>query len=273
MEDLIATLKEADDLPEDQRIWLNRIEDLITQAKTNKDPVSLLLGIEQFMSELAEEMENVPQGPDTTFGNPSSDPTINVYQLRIELVNSSPSIWRRVLVPGYITLDVLHDVIQCAMGWEDDHLHCFTWKGIRFSTPFDEGDELLGLDEDESCVCLNELLRRARGSMRYEYDFGDCWDHKITVEKICKSDPRCQERALCLEGQMRCPPEDCGGLWGYYQMLKALKDPTHERHEEFLEWAEPFLDEEVFDLESANRRLARVSIPIPGKRSRAARAH
>jgi len=271
LEDLIAAAKAASDFPEDQKIWLTQFESLIAQAKTGKDPVSLLLQLDKIMSQLQmERMEMLFQDEGATLRKLSANPAVNVYQLKIELVNSQPSIWRRVLVPGYVTLAVLHHVIQITMGWDDDHLHSFSCKGMRFSIPFD--DDFLSEDEDESKVRLNELLRRSRSSMRYEYDFGDCWEHKITLEKILEADPRCQERAVCLDGKMRCPLEDCGGLWGYYDLLDALKDPTHERHEELVEWAGAYLNAEAFDLESVNRRLAGMRIPAPRKRSQTATA-
>lgn len=274
-EDLIAAAKAASDFPEDQKIWLTQFESLIPLAKAGKDPVSLFLQLDKIMGQLqTERLEMLFQNQRATFANPSTSPAINVYQLKIELANSRPSIWRRVLVPGYVTLAVLHHVIQFTMGWEDDHLHSFSCKGRRFSTPFDGADDFFSedKDEDESQVRLNELLSRPRSSMRYEYDFGDCWEHKITLEKIFEADPRCQERAICLDGRMSGPPEDCGGLWGYYDLLDALKDSTHERHEELVEWAGPYLDAEAFDLESVNRRLAGMRIPTPRKRSRKAPA-
>jgi len=273
LEDLIAAAKAASDFPEDQKIWLTQFESLITQAKAGKDPVSLLLQLDKIMGQLqTERMKVLFRDEGAALKKLSANPTVNVYQLKIELVNSQPSIWRRVLVPGYVTLAVLHHVIQFTLGWEDDHLHSFSCKGMRFSSPFDEDDAFMTEDEDESKVRLNELLSRPRSSMRYEYDFGDCWEHKITLEKILEADPRCQECAVCLEGKMQCPPEDCGGIWGYYDLLDALKDPAHERHEEFMEWAGPDLDAEAFDLESINRRLAGMRIPTPRKRSRKAAA-
>jgi len=113
----------------------------------------------------------------------------------------------------------------------------------------DEDDE-----EDERAVIVKDVLKRARQKMRYQYDFGDSWDHEILLEKILQPEPG-TAYPICLEGERACPPEDIGGVWGYAEFLEAQADPAHPRHEEFQEWfSEPF-DAERFNLAAVNRKL------------------
>jgi hypothetical protein len=82
--------------------------------------------------------------------------------------------------------------------------------------------------------------------MRYVYDFGDDWVHKVVVEKVLPADPRISY-PVCVAGKRACPPEDCGGVWGYREFLAAISDPDHPEHEEMLEWVGGAFDPEEFD--------------------------
>jgi hypothetical protein len=97
-------------------------------------------------------------------------------------------------------------------------------------------------DEDERKVKLSQLLRKAKDKLKYEYDFGDGWEHELLLEAIVAPDPQAQYPRL-LAGARACPPEDCGGVWGYAEMVEAMKNPEHPQHDEFLEW----LEEDGFD--------------------------
>lgn len=179
-----------------------------------------------------------------------------VYQLRISLNLSEPEIWRRFLVTGNTSLDELHDMIQIVMGWDNQHLYQFI-IGEHFY-----GDSELGTSgqrSDSSIITLGDLIKRPKTHFIYEYDFGDGWEHDILVEKIR---PRPQFEAeflpICLEGKLACPVEDCGGIFGYYEILDALKDPEHPQHAEMEEtWGElgSDLDPEHFDLKWINDNL------------------
>jgi hypothetical protein len=139
------------------------------------------------------------------------------------------------------------------MGWEDDHLHAFEWKNRRYGMPHPEfpGDD----DEiDESRVLLSQLVQDGCKELRYCYDFGDDWWHKIKIGKALT--PTADEKfPLCIDGAGACPPEDCGGLRGYYDLLEALRDPRHQLHAELSECAAD-VDPDHFDLMAINRRLA-----------------
>jgi len=178
----------------------------------------------------------------------------SILQLKISLVGvSKPPVWRRVLVPRTMRLDRLHDVIQAAMGWTDSHLHGFEAGGIDYGPPDLEFDHV-----DERRAAVGDLLSEPRDRMAYVYDFGDYWQHDVVVEKVLTSEPG-RRYPCCVAGKGRCPPEDCGGVWGYADLRETLADPTHEKHADMLEWlglesAEAF-DPTAFDVDHVNALL------------------
>jgi hypothetical protein len=182
------------------------------------------------------------------------------YQLKIELEGASPPIWRRVLVPGNASLGRLHDIIQVAMGWSNAHLHQFIVDRQIHSDPAFELNEFGDAPgvRNESKTLLMNVAPRAGKVLVYEYDFGDSWTHRIKVEKILKQEPAIGSAVTCIDGARACPPEDCGGVWGYEDMLQILKDPEHEEHESTLEWLGEDFDPEAFDIEATNKALRQV---------------
>ncbi len=185
----------------------------------------------------------------------SSPPTVQIYQFKITLKDTDPPIWRRFQVRDDTTLATLHEIVQFVMGWEDSHLHQFTWKNVRYG-PL-EGEFDMGI-EDEEKVTLRSLEMKERESLAYEYDFGDGWDHKIVLEKILP--PALAARyPVCLEGERACPPEDCGGAPGYENILRVLALPTKKLSEEdldMLEWVGEDFDPEEFDVAAINIELS-----------------
>jgi hypothetical protein len=194
------------------------------------------------------------KGPSSQKGGPPTE----IYELKITLRGTKPPIWRRVAVPGDIKLSKLHAVIQLVMGWYDCHLHQFVAPdgaclGLR------DPDLDLGLDVlDEHRYRLWDIADRKGACFNYEYDFGDSWEHRVRVTKIGPPKPDLKY-PTCLAGRGACPPEDCGGVWGYYELLDAVGDPRHERHAEMVEWlgTERF-DAGAFDQEEVNRLLAKL---------------
>jgi len=180
------------------------------------------------------------------------------YLLRVALKEIKPPIWRRIRVPGDFTLADLHSVLQTAMGWSNCHLHEFQIGGIAYSDP--EFDVLGELDaEDEGDYTLDEVIQRENMKFHYVYDYGDAWQHVITVEKIIPADeldPDDLSQPVCLKGKRACPPEDCGGAWGYERLLMVLNDPEDPEHEQLKEWVGLF-DPEAFDLKKINGELGR----------------
>ena len=176
---------------------------------------------------------------------------MSVHTLKVTLSGVRPSIWRRIVVPGDFTLDQLHDVLQVAMGWTESHLHQFEVGEMMYSDPTFE----LGLDvEDESSITVAEALPGKGSRAVYEYDFGDGWKHLLRVEKVGPVGPDV-EVPSCLEGARACPPEDCGGPFGYQMLLEAIQDPQHPQHREMLEWLGGGFDPEAFDPEEVNQKL------------------
>ncbi len=160
-------------------------------------------------------------------------------------------------MPGHATLGQLHDILQASMGWENGHLHQFTMGEVVYSAPRFElnafGDEV----EDERTVTVAEVLPRKGCSALYEYDFGDGWEHLLVVEKVGPAEAGV-EVPLCVAGARACPPEDCGGPWGYEELLEILRDPQHAEHAERLEWVGGRFEPEVFYLEAVNQRLRKL---------------
>ena len=187
-----------------------------------------------------------------------------VLQLKVVLADTSPPIWRRVLVPSGFTLARLHRVIQLAFGWEDSHLHRFCVHDEEFGPKEPEFDG--GMRSER--VALRALGLKARTRFSYEYDFGDGWEHAVTVEKVLVPETPLAV-PVCLGGARACPPEDCGGPWGYQEMLAAVADPGHPEHEESKEWLGPeHWDAEAFHLDPVNRLLAQAFAPRKGRPAR-----
>lgn len=181
-----------------------------------------------------------------------------IYQLRIDLKGIRPPIWRRVLVPSDVSLDDLHEIIQAVMPWWDAHLHQFSDGWTHYGIPDDEDwfDVV-----DSRTVAISDVLPAAGAKIEYEYDFGDSWIHQIRLEKILDPDPDVTY-PVCVKGKRACPPEDCGGIYGYMGMLEALGNPEHPEHGGYLDWLGDDFDPEAFDLEDAN--LALQEIPMGG---------
>jgi hypothetical protein len=180
---------------------------------------------------------------------------VQVYQLKITLRHIKPPIWRRLLVKS-CTLGQLHDLIQVSMGWDDYHLHEFEIGNERYGNPLQWQDGFGGEMEvgNEDKVKIQQLAARGVKKLTYVYDMGDTWEHVIAIEKALPVEagghyPR------CIAGKRACPPEDCGGPWGYGDFLDAIQDPEHERHEELLEWIGGEFDPEAFDIETVNKKL------------------
>jgi len=162
-----------------------------------------------------------------------------VFELDVRLRGIEPPIWRTVEVPGARSLEDVHFAIQVAMGWTNSHLHQFKIGDKQFGmTDVDDADELELEDERE--FRLQDVIQNG-GSFVYEYDFGDGWEHDVTVRKVTTvaSPPR----PRCIGGARACPPEDCGGAGGYENLLEALANPDHEEHESLVTWSNGFKPE------------------------------
>lgn len=176
------------------------------------------------------------------------------YRLRIALRGIQPPIWRRIRVPDTLPLSRLHDVIQTTFGWTDSHLHQFYIAGAAYGRPLDFDQTVL----DEAGITLAHAVGAAIKRFLYVYDFGDDWIHDVTVEKLIAGNSG-DERPQCLGGRRRRPPEDCGGVARYGDLLRVLRAPGHSRDDPVPEPASRRFDPEEFDLGAVNRVLARLS--------------
>ncbi len=158
-----------------------------------------------------------------------------IARLKITLDDVEPTVLRRVDVPFDIRLDRLHLTIQAAMGWTNSHLYELRAGDVGWSTPYPDAD-WSGDFLDARKARLNDILEDiGTKKLIYIYDFGDGWEHTIKVERLADRAPGALYPCL-IEVSGRCPPEDCGGPWGYAEMLEAIADPKHERHAELTEW-------------------------------------
>ncbi|HAM51469.1 MAG TPA: hypothetical protein DCP92_12555 [Nitrospiraceae bacterium] len=173
-----------------------------------------------------------------------------VYQFKISLKGIKPSIWRRIQVPETYTFWDLHVAIQDAMGWTDSHLHHFEIKN-----PLTGAREEIGIPGDDFFEVeikpgwkrkIAKYFTIKNDKALYVYDYGDDWQHSVKLEKILPRNES-SEYPVCIGGARECPPEDCGGIWGYADFLEAIMDPRHPSHRETLEWAGGDFDPEAFD--------------------------
>ena len=155
-----------------------------------------------------------------------------IVQIKIKLLGvTKPPVWRRVQLRADTRLDQLHEILQAALGWENYHLHAFSFGEEEFGPR----DPDLGLDfSDERRVTLGELTDIG-ARFRYTYDFGDNWEHEILVEDLLDPDPDTHYPTL-VAAKGACPPEDCGSTWGYADLKEILADPSHDEHQQRLEW-------------------------------------
>lgn len=189
-------------------------------------------------------------------------PSKRIYQLRISIVDISPEIWRRIQVRE-CTLERLHEHIQLAYGWWNYHLHQFLIGDCRYGVPWllDDGFEDFEI-EDSTQTKLSDIVPKngKRFEFMYEYDFGDGWEHVVLFEG-CLEAKSGERYPLCLEGERACPPEDVGGVGGYFDYCEAMADPAHEEHEDLLAWRGPY-DPEAFDAVKVTKKMRR-GMPKP----------
>ena len=176
-----------------------------------------------------------------------------VYQIKVTLKGSKPPIWRRILVTEGTTLGRLHGILQAVMGWQDYHLHEFTVAGREYGISDPEYDIFDEPVADERRARLGQLLSSEGFRFTYVYDFGDNWEHELLIEKILRPESGVHY-PVCVRGKRACSPEDCGGIWGYYELLEAIQDPDHPEHAELKEWLGDEFDPDEFDLDAINRR-------------------
>lgn len=175
-----------------------------------------------------------------------------VYQIQVTLRDVKPACWRRLQVPADASLERLHMILQVAMGWQDCHLYEFQAGESSFGIP---DPDFGGDTRSASRVRLQRVAPAGGARLVYRYDFGDDWVHDVVVEEILAPEQGARY-PRCLGGERACPPEDCGGPWGYQELLEAIADPRHEEHASMIEWLGGSFDPEAFDPDAVNAALA-----------------
>ena len=163
-----------------------------------------------------------------------------IYKFKIALEGISPQIWRRILVPADYSFWDLHVAIQDSMGWSDSHLHMFRErqrKGVEIGIPDDDGFEDAPVVIPCWKIPISKYFRKCGDKMMYDYDFGDGWTHTVDLEEILPKE-KGGKYPRCIAGERACPPEDCGGTFGYQRILEILKNPKHKEYESTMQWFE-----------------------------------
>ncbi|MFZ0256029.1 MAG: plasmid pRiA4b ORF-3 family protein [Gammaproteobacteria bacterium] len=193
----------------------------------------------------------------TAMPSKSASPAGKIYQIKITLLDIVPEIWRRLLVPSSTSLAAFHYLLQTAMGWENSHMHAFRIRGKEYGINYD-GEEIFS--DDANDVFLADFHFRSGSKFYYTYDFGDSWRHGIVVEAVSPPDPE-ERYPVCIGGERACPPEDCGGAWGYLDLVRVIRNPEDPNREDLLEWLGGEFDPSDFDPGTVNRALERSQFP------------
>ena len=183
-----------------------------------------------------------------------------IIQLKITLENSKPAIWRRVRVKGQTTFFELHHIIQIVFGWQNYHAYEFYIDNHKLGAPDDYMKNVPATEEgviDARDITLDSLIVQQRETFKYEYDFGDSWMHRVVVERFLREEES-MIYPYCMSGKYACPPEDCGGFRGYYNMLEILKDKKHPEYKDLKKWVGNNFDPDYFNVEQVNQKLLRL---------------
>ena len=176
-------------------------------------------------------------------------PMTNILKLRIKIPDIEPEIWREILIKNDITFKKLHEIIQLSFGWTNSHLYNFDVNGILFSMP-DKEFENNDLDAKNK---ITEFLIEKGQKALYTYDFGDYWEHEIEIVDVLKKEKGIRY-PKCLDGRRNGPPEDCGGIPGYEDVIDALTSKDKSEYEDLLEWLGDY-DPEKFDIDKINKAI------------------
>lgn len=191
-----------------------------------------------------------------------------ICQFKISLKYSDPNIWRRIQVSAGYTFWALHCAIQDAMGWGGGHLHGFrfvnkknNYNSINIGMPMPDDVEYMEGLIDERTAMIDDYFRKISKQCVYEYDFGDGWEHTVVLEKIIPAEPK-EKYPKIIAGANACPPEDCGGIGGYYDMLEISNDPKNPEYNDVREWL-GLEDDDIFN--PADFQINQVTFGNPKK--------
>lgn len=178
-------------------------------------------------------------------------PNDRALVLLARVAGCEPLIWRRLTVRESMWLNQLHDAIQIAFDWFDYQTHEFAIGNTRYGNPFKRDNIVI---EDDRDVTLADVGLATTGLALYRYHFGEGWTVELQVEKTepCKKN---SSHPACVAGERAGPPEDCGGVEAYNDMLACIKEPHTEIGQEWIEWLGPEYDAERCDLNAINKAL------------------
>ena len=199
-------------------------------------------------AEDASAQKNAPRGARLT------TEATTAHRLKIELVDVKPRVWRRIEIASGAKLPFVSHVLLAAMGWTDSHLHAFEARGVRYGT---RDPDFPDNTRSERSVRLADIAPNVKDRFLFDYDFGDGWKHRVTVEAVGETTDADVPR--CIAGARACPPEDCGGPGGYVELLEILADPEREEHQRMRSWVGPDFDPREFDLVGTNETLRRLA--------------
>jgi Plasmid pRiA4b ORF-3-like protein len=183
----------------------------------------------------------------------------SIYQIKCKLLHTKPAVYRTILVDSNTNFYELHHIVQLSMGWGNYHLFNFRYHDYWLELPNEEDETDNGFSRfqkiDPRAIALKEFFISPKSKIIYTYDFGDSWNHEIQLQKILAPDSSIAV-PYCLKGKYACPPEDCGSIPGYYNIIEIMKNPKHREYKEYLEWlnGEPYNMEE-FDINLVNENL------------------
>ena len=180
-----------------------------------------------------------------------------IIQFNIRLLDSSPSIWRSFKIMDDYRLDQFHQVIQIIMGWENYHLHKFTYKGKAYEMNMPQMMDHYEEGADETKYYLSDFKLQQNEEINYLYDFGDSWKHIIEVESITEG---IIVTPNCLAGKYACPKEDSGAIHHYQHLVKIIQNPKHPQYEDYKDWFPEDFDPAAFDIKAINRTLKRFGL-------------
>ena len=173
-----------------------------------------------------------------------------IYQLKIELKDIKPNIWRRIQVDSNISLNELHHIIQISMGWTNSHLYSLIIDNIEYTVKEYDAEYVQFANARDYTI---EKVR-IDGDFDYLYDFGDRWEHRIQIEKKIEGERLIDP--ICLDGEGKCPPEDVGGINGFIEFVKIIRDESHPERESYIEWYGSVYDPNKVNFEEINEQLA-----------------
>lgn len=182
-----------------------------------------------------------------------------IYQIKCKLLHTRPAVFRTIFVDSNISFYELHHILQISMGWGNYHLFNFRYHDYWIELPNVEDEVYQEFSRfqkiDPRTITLNEFFISPKSKINYTYDFGDSWDHEIQLQKILSPDASIN-LPYCIKGKYACPPEDCGSIPGYYNIIEIMNNPKHPEYKEYVEWlgSVPYNMEE-FDIDLVNEDL------------------